>query len=130
LSAVCNEAYRRGYKVLLTGDAADELFGGYSIYEDFYKNQLTSNNIFFKGIFKLLNKLQPLDLYNFSNVSPIKTSYFLQPSNLGLAELPFNLLLNGEDRITNWQKNLNAYNFISNINEKNNQSFMLDGLSF
>ena len=129
LSSACKEAYKKGFKVLLTGDAADELLAGYTMFNDFFTSQLSSKNIFLKSIFKLINKFQPFDLYKFSNISPIKTGYFLNPSKIGLAELPFNLLLNGEERLSNWKKNIEAYDFISDENEKHNQSFILDGLS-
>ena len=127
LSKACKEAYKKGFKVLLTGDAADELLAGYTTFNDFFTSQLSSKNIFLKSIFKLINKFQPFDLYKFSNISPLKTGYFLNPSKIGLAELPFNLLLNGEDRLSNWRKNIEAYDFINDENEKKiiNRSFLM-----
>ena len=35
LSQICNLAYKNNHKVLLAGDSADEIFGGYHFHENF-----------------------------------------------------------------------------------------------
>ena len=44
IMAISKVARERGIKVLLTGDGADECFGGYSWYEDIFKNDNEKNH--------------------------------------------------------------------------------------
>ena len=74
--------------------------------------------------------MQPINLFELSNINPTATDYFSQPSHLDLFELQYNFLVNRNGRLKTWKKNLEAYNFIQNKSEKNTQSFILDSIYY
>tara|TARA_Y100000768_G_scaffold380081_1_gene356692 strand:+ start:302 stop:2206 length:1905 start_codon:yes stop_codon:yes gene_type:complete len=128
LSSICNLAFKNKHKVLLAGDAADEIFGGYHFHLNFLTRSLFSSgkiNFFLK----LCNSLLPYNFYETSYVNPENTDYFYQPSHLELFEMPINFLLNRDNRLKEWEENKRAYDFIENKNHRNTQAFLLDGLN-
>ena len=129
LSNLCKSAYKNGYKVLLTGDAADEILGGYHYHKQFFNRSISSTTKF-NFIFKLLNLIQPINLFELSNTNPTSTDYYAQPSHLDLFELQYNLMVNKDGRLNTWKKNLNTYNFIKNKTHQNTQAFILDGIYY
>ena len=42
--------------------------------------------------------------------------------------MPINLLMNRDNRLEEWNKNIKAYEFINNEVEKNTQAFLLNGM--
>ncbi len=129
LSRMCNFAYEDGYKVLLTGDAADEILGGYHFHKQFYNRSISSHSKF-NFIIKSMNFIQPINLFELSSVNPVSTDYFSQPAHLDLFELQHNLMINRNKRLRTWKKNLAAYDFIKDKNNKNTQAFILDSIYY
>tara|TARA_B100001057_G_C22868035_1_gene957487 strand:+ start:5589 stop:7493 length:1905 start_codon:yes stop_codon:yes gene_type:complete len=129
LSKMCNFAYKSGYKVLLTGDAADEILGGYHFHKQFYNRSISSKSKF-NFLLKLINLMQPINLFELSNADPVSTDYFSQPAHLDLFELQHNLMINRNKRLRTWKKNQEAYSFIKNKNNKNTQAFILDSIYY
>ncbi len=129
LSKMCNFAYKSGYKVLLTGDAADEILGGYHFHKQFYNRSISSKSKF-NFLLKLINLMQPINLFELSNVDPVSTDYFSQPAHLDLFELQHNLMINRNNRLRTWKKNQEAYSFIKDKNNKNTQAFILDSIYY
>ena len=103
LSKMCNFAYKSGYKVLLTGDAADEILGGYHFHKQFYNRSISSKSKF-NFLLKLINLMQPINLFELSNADPVSTDYFSQPAHLDLFELQHNLMVNRKQKIENMEK--------------------------
>ena len=48
-----------GIKSMLTGDLADELFGGYSIHEKYFNEVSLSNSRIFQYLIKIINYIFP-----------------------------------------------------------------------
>ena len=128
LSQICNLAYKNNHKVLLAGDSADEIFGGYHFHLNFYTRSLFANSNY-NLILKILNRFFPFNFYETSYVDAKVTDYFYQPSHLELYEMPLNLLMNRDNRLEEWNKNIKAYEFINNEVEKNTQAFLLNGMN-
>ncbi len=128
LSQICNLAYKNNHKVLLSGDSADEIFGGYHFHLNFYTRSLFANSKY-NLLIKILNRLFPFNLYETSYVDAKVTDYFYQPSHLELYEMPINLLMNRDNRLDEWNDNIKAYEFINDKVERNTQAFFLNGMN-
>ena len=129
LSHITKKAKELGFKALLVGDGADELFGGYDYHVDFYKKSKNFNSPY-NIIFKILNKVYPFGLYDTSRYDPISTDYFNYPSHPSLFEIPFNLVFHSQSRLKDWRINLENYSFIKNKTERNCQSYLIDSLRY
>ena len=87
LNQVCSLAHAEGVKVLLGGEGADELFGGYPWHKEFLKKlhlQKYLNNRFFNAIKKnFLNYIGSCD-NNFSNAIflPDSSDFLMKPNTL------------------------------------------------
>jgi asparagine synthase (glutamine-hydrolysing) len=129
LSRLTKHAKNLGYKFLLVGDGADELFGGYEYHSEFYKKTLAQQS-YFKKIFKILNKVLPTGVYDLQLFEPYKFDYLNYPSNKNLFEVPFNLLFHKGNNLKSWKESLEAYSFLSSKFDSAIQSFLIDGLSY
>ena len=130
LNNVCEIANSKGFKSLLTGDCADELFSGYEIHKNFYLRYKSSKSFLFKLVNKLLNKTTNLDLYESTRYDPIQTDYFIQPSLQSLSEIPINLILHRGLRNNEFLSSISKYDFLNSDFETKMQAFILDNINF
>ena len=122
LSQVCDNAKQHRFKVMLTGDSSDELWGGYGSFLSFRLNQILKTkapNIPGSRFFKhLLPGLQNVGIESLHHlVSPFDDK-FLKPF------LDFGLF--GLTRENEWQKCRMAYDFLGNEYKQNVNAFLLD----
>jgi asparagine synthase (glutamine-hydrolysing) len=106
-SFLCKKAADQGVKVLLSGDAADEVFGGYDIYHmvnDFSKTR---------------KSIEP----------SIETLLISGHSDFQKMCMPLDLLFFGGMRRERWEECLDNYSFVSKRNERNCLAYMLENLT-
>ena len=129
LSRLTKHAKNLGYKFLLVGDGADELFGGYEYHSEFYKKTLAHHS-YFKKIFKIFNKVLPTGIYDLQQFEPYMFDYLNYPSNKNLFEVPFNLLFHKGNNLRSWKDSLEVYSFLDSKFDSTIQSFLIDGLLY
>jgi asparagine synthase (glutamine-hydrolysing) len=129
LSRLTKHAKNLGYKFLLVGDGADELFGGYEYHSEFYKKTLAHHS-YFKKIFKIFNKVLPTGIYDLQQFEPYMLDYLNYPSNKNLFEVPFNLLFHKGNNLRSWKDSLEVYSFLDSKFDSTIQSFLIDGLLY
>ena len=59
LARACKLSRENGYKSLLTGDCADEIFAGYTTAQDYFTKSNFKNNKLFINSINFLNKVIP-----------------------------------------------------------------------
>ncbi|MCP4264248.1 MAG: asparagine synthase (glutamine-hydrolyzing) [Maribacter sp.] len=106
-SFLCKEAAKMGVKVLLSGDAADEVFGGYDIY------QMINN---------FSNKKKDRD-------PSLETLLMSGHSDFDRMRMPLDFMFFGGTRRDRWQKCLDSYQFVKRRNEKTCLAYMLENLT-
>ena len=129
LSYICEMAREMGFKVLLTGDGSDELFGGYRHHLEF----LTANKLNNSKIKKWINRINyhfPSNYMNTPNTNPNSYYYNTFPPDQSLNETPLNFLLHNGERLKDWNNCIQNYNFVQNQNERYFQAYMFDEFNF
>ena len=124
LARVCRTARLKKFKVLLTGDASDEVFGGYAQHKAYYASAVLRNNRLSKKIIGALNHLIP----GFGNLNdnPLGSNYVMSPPGLNLLEIPLNILFHKGKRLEDWHRNLDAYSFEKNKAQRDTGAYLLD----
>jgi len=130
LSLLCDKARQDGNKVLLTGDCADELYGGYSHHRDFYGKNRAYNSVFKRKLTTGLKRFFPDSIFNTPSFTPLGTDYNTAPPFKSLDEIPHNMIYHSGDRLIEWRNKLNSYSFISNPNERSINAYLLDEIGY
>lgn len=125
LSKCCALARKMGFKVLLSGDAADEIFGGYHSFVSYVLKRKINKFPKLDLIKRVLNRLFPglIDSLGESLdhiVSPYSTNYL---------QFYLDMTLHGGNRTTKFLEAKSAYNFIENTVERDSNAFLLDEIS-
>ncbi len=126
LGKICRSARSHGFKALLTGDASDELFGGYYSQQSFLLRTFIQNNILTPKIRKFLIKAIPF----FEFLQFPKWDYILNPFNPNISEGPLNFLFWKGHRLKEWNESINAYDFVKNQTQAECNSYLLDELQY
>ncbi|MDG1005163.1 MAG: asparagine synthase C-terminal domain-containing protein, partial [Emcibacteraceae bacterium] len=122
LSLVCANAKAHGYKALLTGDSADELFAGYGSFEAFRIHQFVKNLPGWQRALSILNKVMP----GFRSINIDSIHHHISPFDDRFLRSFLDFTLSKFDREGDWKKNLTAYDFIGNKYEQYTNAFLLD----
>ncbi len=122
LGKVCSEAKNQGYKSLVTGDGADELFAGYNDHALFY----IQNKIKFNRILSLIEKsFIEIGFDKFTNLfSTIK------PARVELIEAPIDLLINKGRGIRSFDSAMKIYGFEENYPVRAANALLYEELNF
>ncbi len=140
LAVIAERAHEDGIKVLLSGEGADELFGGYA-WHQYYQNSLSNyssrwspTRVLSRALGTFLRSNEGADNYlYFKYASP----RFQRHAHVGfgfaawtLAEPIHGLSLVGQDfkGWSRWQAALRSYEWLDNRREADVQSFMLANL--
>ncbi len=130
LSLLCNKARKDGNKVLLTGDSADEIFGGYAHHVDFFGKNRAYNSYFKKNLNKGFRYFFPDSIFNTPKYNPLGTDYNTSPPWKSLDEIPHNILYHSGNRLPEWHNRISAYSFISDPVERAMSAYLLDEVGF
>ena len=130
LNRICASARANGVKVLLCGEGADELFGGYPWHKDFWK-KLTNQRYLDKKVFRVvLSKLRHVnDFSRDPNYNFLRG--ILQPNTFSysrLATRTYPLLLNHGENIVRWNRIYNSFDFIDDPDERLVDTLMVDNI--
>lgn len=123
LQLLTSYARDEGVKSMLTGDAADELFGGYNAHMIYYNQSFFNKSYIFKNFIKLAN-------YIFPGLNRIEENFnnnYLPDymNNREILTMKEDIILNESFLYKNWLKNYSAYSFLKSDFDKNMQSFLL-----
>jgi asparagine synthase (glutamine-hydrolysing) len=130
LSKLCSRSFDDGIKVLLTGDCADELFGGYAHHLTFLCQSMNFNSFVKRKFTKGIRKFLPSNILNMPECNPLGFSYNSAPALRNLEEVPMNFLYHRGERLIEWKRRIQAYDFISNPTERAMSAFLLDEIGY
>ena len=122
LGEVCSNAKRSGVKALLTGDGADELFGGYNDHAEFYLRSKLLNSRLGK---RTLISARTFGFSEFSGLFPS-----VKPSELQLIGLPLDIMINGSRGVQKFQEARSAYQFEKREHINDANALLFDEVQF
>ena len=125
LSKACELSRNKGYKALLTGDCADELFAGYITAQEYFTKSFITNLKSFDKLSSFTNKIIP----GFKELFSSDLSHFISPYSSSYFETFFDMTLFGGEKKNQINKYRNAYNFLDSKKEINSNAFMLDEIA-
>ncbi len=125
LGMCCKFAREKGFKVLLAGDSADEIFGGYQSFSAYIMKKKIQNLKFFSSVKKIINKIIP----GFSDLMGAELDYIVSPYSTELLETYLDASLHGGMRKADFCRAVDSYRFIENSTERDINAFLLDEIS-
>lgn len=134
---ICKFAHSHNIKVLLCGEGADELFGGYDFQKKFI-NRLTLKNSFRSNKFvkyilsKFRNKLfnyfdySDEDLDDYIYVAGMILPYGYKSNFMSIKN--YSIISNKCENLRRWNNILDSWKFLDDIIEKSGNSLLMDNL--
>lgn len=125
LNWVCKDARDCGYKVMLTGDSADELWGGYGSLSAYRTHQYFNQSSIFNNTLDVIGKVLP----GIRNSTIESLHHLVSPFDIAFVKpfLDFGLFKFGREG--EWLKCRDSYDFIDDQRNRNINAFLLDELS-
>jgi len=130
LSLLCKQAKSDGHKAMLTGDAADEIFGGYGHHKEFLSQCNAYHSAFKRNFSKIYKHIFPGGLISVPDSNPLGLAYNTAPFSQNLDEVSHNLIYHSGSRLKEWTNAINAYDFINNKAEKFSSAYLLDEVGY
>ena len=125
LGECCNTAKKYGFKSLLTGDGADELFMGYNKHVNYYFTEKYNSSKFLRKFNNFLRIFFPYQDLEKQNID------YLLPNNLNsILSNIIDVTLYSSDRLNQWNEIKKVYNFEKKNFIKNTNSLLLDELKY
>ena len=124
LSMVCSNARKKGFKVLLTGDASDELFAGYGTFDQYRINQYFNSFRLVQISLKFFEKIFP----GFRSLGIEEMHHLISPFDDRFIKPFLNFSLFRGERNRRWQECKDAYAFLDNNYETNVNAHVLDDI--
>ncbi len=125
LAKVCELSRNNGYKALLTGDCADEIFAGYSSAQEYFTKSHIRNLKGFNPILKLINKAIP----GFKELFSSDLNHFISPYSSEYLESYLDITLHGGKKKKHIKNYREAYSFLNSKKEINSNAFLLDEIA-
>ncbi len=122
LSLVCANAKKSGFKVLLTGDSADELFAGYGAFDQYRLNQYLNNKSLLKTSLNFLEKIFP----GLRSIGIEEMHHLISPFDDRFIKPFLNFSLYKAERDSRWKECKNSYSFLDKQYEVNANAYILD----
>tara|TARA_Y100001968_G_C19444616_1_gene764590 strand:+ start:550 stop:2487 length:1938 start_codon:yes stop_codon:yes gene_type:complete len=126
LTNLTRRAREKGFKVLLNGDASDELFSGYGYFAEFYNDLEGLESFSSKFNRKVFRRLFP----SFANVKYQQNSWInyhnIVPNNIDLLEPYLDLIQYNESRYESWVNAIEKFDFIKSQRDKIMMAFTID----
>ena len=123
ISLLAERAKSNNDTVLICGDG-DTILGGSRCHASYFSRSFLYENLLSKNLIKLLNRL--FNDFLHAGVSPDKIDYLYFPSFFSSSEVFTNIMLHKGERLNEWNKRIDLYNFLENKLERETQSFILD----
>jgi len=130
LGNLCKLARNQGFKTLLTGDSADEIFGGQLFHSSFLTQSTYFHNFLSRNLRKVVERVIPHTFLNYTGSNPVGTHYFNFPPGINFFEVAANCLFHGGHRLKEWQRCLDAYDFIEAPATRDTSAYILDEVAF
>ena len=130
LGQLCSEARKMGFKTLLTGDAADEIFAGQLHHCSILTESRFHNSKLWRIAKKAINYYAPNSFFSYKGVDPRGTHYFHFPVGLNFYENISNILLHQGDRLPAWERCLSTYDFLGDTPERTLSAYLLDEIHY
>ena len=124
LSMVCSNARKKGFKVLLTGDASDELFAGYGTFDQYRINQYLNSFRLVQISLKFFERIFP----GIRSIGIDEMHHLISPFDDRFIKPFLNFSLFRGDRNRRWQECKDAYAFLDNNYETNVNAYLLDDI--
>ena len=109
LAKTCKLSRENGYKALLTGDCADEIFAGYTTAQDYFTRSYFSNKKWFSFFSDSLSKIVP----GFNELFGADLNHYISPYSSEFFETFFDISLHGGEKKMQIDRYRNSYQFIN-----------------
>jgi asparagine synthase (glutamine-hydrolysing) len=130
LAQLCQMASNDGFKVMLTGDASDEIFGGQPHHATFRNKLRYFDSPLAHRLLQIFGSRFPGSPLGSVDEDPRGTDYNSFPPLNHMNEVPMNCLYHKGERLDDWNRCLAAYDFIEDKTEQATMAYMLDEVDY
>lgn len=125
LFKACKLSRDNGYKALLTGDCADELFAGYSSAQEYFTKSSITNISGFYPLVNLFNKVIP----GFKDLFTVDLNHYISPFSSEFFDTFLDFCLYKAQKKKQLNNYRESYDFLDSKKEIASNAFMLDEIA-